>query len=669
MRKSFKIISIVIAILLAVLLIALLLVSPVAKNYLNNHGETLLGRKVQLERLRLNVLTGTLQAGGLVVYEEDGATPFVRLDTLDVHVRLSKLLQRELELRHATLSTLEVTLLQDGSRFNFSSIIDHFAPADSSAARDTSAAPWTFGLYNISLRHWQVHYADLQRGSTWELKDVNLQVPGLYLGGEQNTDAGLELELADGGKLLTKLNYNVQSNDFELDMTLQQLGVANARAYLSDAMNVGTMQGTLSGTLQAAGNLSEITHTKIYGALQLADVALHDRDRNPVLSLQQLTVAIHEIDLNRMRFALKSVELTGPATRFDRYADGNNFSHFFATGTAQPQQASGDRTTGTPSPTLVVDRLVIADGRADYSDHTLEEPMNLSANAIALSADHVTLQGATRATLAAALSHGATVQVQWHGNPNDIKANSALNATVRGVQLADFSPYSVHYLAYPFTDGILSFSSENTIVNSQIEGRNRLDIANPMVGDRRGDIDSARHIPLKAALYILKDKNDNVLLDVPVSGNLDNPKFNYWKALWKTLGNLLVKVTASPLNKIGDALGMHNGETPFIAVDPMQSDLTADQLTKLNKLAGVVKADSSMVLIIAQQIPADAEDAILLLGEQRNEQVRCYMRSLGVRNEQLMVLTQEGLTNVRRIGYKIDSELRDPEAAEEFPME
>ncbi len=658
---------IVLLVAVVLLMVVLLSLSPIVKNYINKHGEELLSRKVQVEELHVNALTGTVNITDLVLYEEDGTTPFVSIGTIDVRVRLPKLLRHELDVHHVTIANLDVKILQEGDRFNFSSIIDHFqSQQDSTQLQDATPSDWALGFYNINLQHWKVYYADCVRGSEWQLADVNLRVPGVYFSGERSTDAGLELALADGGTLTTKLNYNMQSNNFELDMLLDKIGVANARAYLTDVMNVGKMQGTLSGHLQASGNLSKATQSKLKGTLHLDAVEVNDHKKNEVLTFDYLNVGIREVDLGKMRFVLDSVTIAAPATHFDRHAETNNFADFFAVKDKADASSAEDTTAESAGPalSLVVKKLALRNGRLLYNDYTLEDEVSLSASDIDLAAEEVTLQGASFAQLSASLPHGSTLNVLWRGNRNDMKANSVLNASLRGLQLTDVSPYSVHYLAYPFTDGIFSFSSENAIRSGQIEGKNSIDISNPMIGDRRKDADSSMFIPLKAALYILKDKNDNVQLEVPVSGDLNNPKFNYWKALWKTFGNLLKKVVASPFNKIGNALGLHSGETPFIPVDPMQSDLTVDQLTKLNSLAQVVQADSSLILIMAQQIPADAEDAILLLGEQRNEQVRAYMRSLGVRDDQLMVLTQEDLSDVKRIGYKIDSGLRDLETEE-----
>lgn len=690
MKKVWKIAIIVFASLLALVLLTLLLVSPMAKSYVNRHGEELVGRKVHVDQLKVHVLGGCARIANLTVYEDDGITPFVSIDTIDAKVSLMKLLRHELDLKHITVVDLDIRVLQDGSHFNFSSIIDHFREKqDTTRSEDTTSSGWALGFYNIRLSHWKIDYQDLQRGSHWDLKDLNIKVPGVYFSGERSTDADLMLEMADGGNLAVDMDYNMQSNDFNVDLGIADFAVSNAKAYLTDAMNVGTVNGLLSGRLTAIGNLSQLMNMSISGKIQLTDVNLVDTRKVEVLALDKLTAKVRHINIDSLLFDLDSVALDGVNTHFDRYATTNNFSQFLATDAKKTQaametsvaesntvtknDASAKNTSNaklqerksaqkvTPKkPQLRVRRFTVRDSRLTFNDHTLESPFSLPVSGINIDVDDITLKGAKKAHLMAYLPHGGQLNVLFRGNMSNIKQNTLVNASIRGLQLAMVSPYSVHYTAYPFNSGTFSFSSENTIINNKITGKNNIDIYKPEVGEKQ-KVDSALHIPLKAALYVLTDKDGKVVLDVPVSGDLNDPKFSYWKAVWKTLGNLLVKVAVSPFNKISEVLGINSEELKFIQVDPMQQELSSEQLTKLEQLSRIAAYDSSIVIILAQQINADAEDEILQFGEKRNQQVRNYMLKLGVKEDQLMVLTQEDLEGVHRIGYKVDSEVKSPE--------
>lgn len=55
---------------LAVLIIALALtISPLAKNYIQKHSKELIGRKVVIKNLHLNIFTGRLEVDSLQMYE------------------------------------------------------------------------------------------------------------------------------------------------------------------------------------------------------------------------------------------------------------------------------------------------------------------------------------------------------------------------------------------------------------------------------------------------------------------------------------------------------------------------------------------------------------------------------------------------------------------------
>lgn len=665
MRKTLKLALVVAACLLGALALALCLASPVAKSYLNSHGKELTGRAVKVEKVRVNALGGRVRLMGLEVKEEDGRTSFLDIDTVDVKVSLLKLLRHNLDMRHAIVSGLKVNILQDGNRFNFSSIIDHFAPKDSAHAKDTTPSDWRLGFSNIRLSHWKVAYRDLRRGSQWNLKDVNLQVPGIYFSGDKDTDAGLQLEMADGGTITTRLDFNMQSNSFELKLNAKDFAVSNAKAYLVDAMRLEKMSGTMDGDLKATGNLSELLKTKVFGTLRMSNVEMSNEQGQKMWSVKGMEMKMKEVNLGTLDFDMESVTIDGAESTFHRYKDGNNYAAFFATGKKEPGSDKGESIEAGKTQRrelhLRVRDFAMRDSRFTYNDNALPDPLSFPVTNIDIDAKNVTLNGADNVRLTANLPHGGAATMLWRGKMRNLKENSFFSLNIRSLKLTDLSPYSVAYLAYPFTSGTFAFASENTIVEGRINGKNHLDVYEPEVGERRSDIDSAKHIPLKAVLYVLKDKDGRVQLDVPVSGNLDDPKFSYWMAVWKTLGNLLVKVAATPINSISQALGINSDELQFVPLDPMAGDFTSEQYNKLSDLARIAQYDSSIVIILAQQVNADAEDEILARAEQRNERAREYMRQLGVKPSQIMVLTQPDLKGVKQIGYKIDSELRSPD--------
>ena len=224
--------------------------------------------------------------------------------------------------------------------------------------------------------------------------------------------------------------------------------------------------------------------------------------------------------------------------------------------------------------------------------------------------------------------------------------------------MKQLSPWSVAYTGQPIEDGIFGLTTRLNIRNSQLDNQNKIDIYKAKVGSRRKDVDPEIKIPLKTALYILKDKNDKILIDLPISGNVDSPEFSYMKLVWKTLGNLLVKVATSPVRALGNALGMGNDDLDFIAIEPHQRGLTSENYHLLGDLATIAKSDSLVVITLVQHMPEAANDTVTRGYEFRNEIVRRYMLEQGVNESQISVSTGTPVAEGEKTGYSITSEIK-----------
>ena len=146
------------------------------------------------------------------------------------------------------------------------------------------------------------------------------------------------------------------------------------------------------------------------------------------------------------------------------------------------------------------------------------------------------------------MQNSGKLKIKWIGSIDDI-SNQNITVTVNNLDLQSFSPYSVAMFGNPITHGKVSLQSQNIIINNNLRGTNKLNLFKPEIGDKDKSVSAEyKTVPLKMGIYVLTDKNGKADLDIPVSGNIDSPNFSYGKLIIKTLGNLLVKVAASPFN-------------------------------------------------------------------------------------------------------------------------
>ena len=611
------------ALLILVFLCGTLFGGCAARNYVNNHGEDLLGRKVNVDGVGVNLFTGHVKVKGLTVYEDDGESTFAGFDTLDVGVSLLRMLGKTVYVRHLTLAGLGVEVLHDGNRFNFSSIIEHFQQDSTEAEEpeDTVPSSWVVSLHDMQIVRGKLNYTDVQRQSHWGMNDLNLAVPDFTIGGSENTDAGLELAFDDGGRLRVKAAMNPANNYFDVTLGLEGFALDQVRPYVVNVANVDQLRGHLDLEAQAMGILDSLMDMNLKVKANLNDVAVSDKELGTVAKLQHLGVDAQQIVPGKNVYDINRLEVEGLKMRYELFADSTNtLSRLLATQTAADTTAAEPSTdtvqaaqAAAPAPLrLRVGVLDVKGVDFTFVDNTLPDKFEFPVTDLNLKATNLTTAGNNNARMMATLPNGGKAMVDWEGNISDWKLNQRLRL-----------------------------------------GDNRIDIFKPNLGEKREDVKPQLSLPVRAALYILKDKDEKVMLPVPVSGNIDNPKFNYMKLLWKTLGNLIVKVVTSPARAL-DSMAVDGQGHMFIAVDPKEHDFTSEQFYQIDKVANLAKMDENVVLSLTLATRPGASDKEAENHDRRNKILHHHLKELGVPEKQFTITVAEPDKGVKQEGYIVE---------------
>lgn len=661
MKKIVKIILWVVGIVLALLIIVSLVAGPVAKSYINKHGEQLTGRRVEVKRVGVNLLTGSVKVHGLDIYEDDGSTRFAGFDTLDVRAALLQLPFKTVNLRHITLAGLKAQVQQDGDRFNFNSLIDHFKSDKPDEEKDTTPSSWTLKFYNIRISHASLGYRDLRGNKELKVPDVNLRVPGFVIGGKEQTEGGLNLSFDKGGRLNMDAHYDATSGALNASVDLKDFALRNVEGYIQDIIDFDEVKGNLTAHIDLKGRTAELLKSHIAATLALTDVDLQ-ADKTQVAGLKELNVKVNNINLDANSFDIAEVHLDGLTASYEQWDGYTNISRLMkakdTTESKEPEEISDTTASKKSKMQLHVGRLLVENCALTYANHTLPEEFIFPVTNLVIKAENISTQGDNNAQLRATLPGGGMLAVRWQGNISEWKQHQDLFLTIKGLDMKQLSPWSLAYTGQPIEDGVFGLTSRNSIVESNLSGKNTIDIYKATVGKRRKDVDAKLNLPIKAALYVLKDKDDKILIDMPVKGNVDNPEFNYMKVVWKTLGNLVVKVATSPARALGNALGLNGEGLDFIAIDPAQHGLTSEQYHTLGQLATISQSDSLIVLVLERRMPEAANDTVARHYDMLNLQILRYLQEQGVPEGQVRITNGEPPAAGEKSGYAVGSEMK-----------
>ncbi|MCQ2607872.1 MAG: DUF748 domain-containing protein [Bacteroidales bacterium] len=572
-----------------IILATFFIVPPIAKSYIENHSKELVHRKITLDGLSCNIFTGSADVASFKMYEEDDATTFVSFDKLHVNLNLLGLLTKKCEVETIILAGAEISVIQNGDKFNFDDIIDFFS-SDSTEV-DDEPSDWAILINDIHLDRSYFIYKDLEVGSEWALRDISLYVPGIDLS-DVKADMGLEFAFKNGGTLTTNIKYDTDKELYDLRVKINQFHLDPILPYLQQSFNVESVRGVFSSALSIKGSTNHIMEFDVNGDLTVHDFALVDSKGKQVLTFDEINTSIEKIDLIHDKYVLKSLIANNLNTYYEIYKNNSdNITELFKEDTVQTD------TTETAMSITIKD-LQIKNANVTYIDNTLPTPFNYQISDINVNAQNFNPDLKNNVTAQAVLQNSGRLKLKWIGSAYDI-SNQNINITLSNLELKPFTPYSLQYFGFPISDGHLSIQSNNVIINNMLDGANKINIYNPKLGDKNKDIKSEYNLPLKLGLYVLTDKNGKVDLNLPVTGNIESPDFSYRKIIFKTLGNLLVKVASSPFN----ALKSNSEDLETISIPtPYTASITNEEFAKFAQIGNLYQEKPMLKLNITQEI-------------------------------------------------------------------
>jgi hypothetical protein len=131
---------------------------------------------------------------------------------------------------------------------------------------------------------------------------------------------------------------------------------------------------------------------------------------------------------------------------------------------------------------------------------------------------------------------------------------SDMTLSFRNIELSIFNPYSGKFAGYSISKGKLTTEFNYKVDGRKLDAKHHVIIDQLEFGEKTASKDAVT-LPVKLAVALLKDRNGVIDLDLPVSGSLDDPNFHLAPAIWKFLGNLLVKAVTAPFALLGSLFG------------------------------------------------------------------------------------------------------------------
>jgi hypothetical protein len=520
------------------------------------------------------------------------------------------------------LSGLQTFLIQEDSVFNFTDLVayhTHGKEGDSIPADTSTGEPFKFYLYDIEFKNARIEYENKVVGDTLFLRNLSFTIPYVGWDQEEKSEAGLRFNLEKEGYLEAGVNINPIAGEFDATLTLHGFYLESLSRYASTYANIGTLQGVFSTRLEVIGYMDEPENSVVSGEMELRDLYVTDTREQEFLGAGTIRAGIREIDLYHSRFMLDSVSMIEPYIFFELKDSSNNFFDILG---YIPEDTLSAETAGPEAGSLAdssssslyyaVQSFRMEKGIIDLRDHTTGEPFDYHLSDIAIQSDSIE-SSSEKLTIYASmlLNNRGSLVAETAFDPLS-PANFTLDYTIKDFRLSDLNIYSRHYVGFPVIFGEMFYRGHTRVVDKQLVSDNHLVIDNVELGEKRGGL---LDLPLKFALYILKDRNNVIDLEIPVRGRTDDPKVSVGQIVWNTIKNLIIRTATAPYDYLSDLLGVDPGDIESIQFTYGDTTLSEGILKQLDLLLELEALKSSMEIELIYFNDREREKRAIMMAE------------------------------------------------------
>lgn len=498
-------------------------------------------------------------------------------------------------------------------------------PTPEEQAAKQPSKPWQVLLQDVQLRNYQVHLADRSQKEpvALDVGPLNVDLQGFDSLNQSPFNLKLDTGIGKQGKLQAAGEVNLAPVTAKLDVSTRDIDLRIAQAYLSPFIRLELRSGMLASDLKVDLKSTEPLAFTVAGKAQVNQLHTLDtiKDRDFV-KWQQLNVdGLYYVHGDTV--AIDKVTLLQPYARFiineDRTTNVDDLLIPQPAGAASSSQAKAASAPASKPMGIRIGQININDGSANFADLTLTP--NFATAVQQLNGQIGTIDNRkpapAKVDVKGKVDRYAPVTIKGALNPFNPLASLDIATSFKRVELTTLTPYSGKFAGFRIRKGRLNLDLHYKITNGQLQAENKVVVEQLQLGEKV-DSPDAVDLPIRLAVALLKDTEGKISIELPVSGDLNNPQFSVMPIVWQTLRNLVLRAAQAPFKFIGGLIaGGGSEDLGNVSFAPGSSELNGEAQAALDKLASALKERPELRLEI-EGTSAQSSDGPLI-AQQRLE--------------------------------------------------
>ncbi|WP_148822236.1 DUF748 domain-containing protein [Campylobacter concisus] len=489
---------------------------------------------------------------------------------------------------------------------------------ENTSASKSKESEFKFDIKNINVNNANIALTHLFEGEKIAHKFDNLFVKIANLSSDFSKPFDAKVDMKSSQKLNLDLTSKIKLEplDITAKIKLEDKNLPKYFAYAKPFLEADLS----SGEMNADAQLHYTKDIKADAKLSVKDIRLDDKNKEKLIAFKSLDV--DKISLFKDNLEITGVALNSPFIKAHLSKEREfNLSKIVKEdkSKAQSEQKTESKKAAIKKDdelNFSIKNFSLNNGEVDFSDASLFMPFATKISNLNGKLTDIDKKRPSSGEFKGTVGKNGFSQITAKLFPFELKQNTDIKLDFKDIDLIDITPYSGQFLGYKIKKGKLNLNLNYSVVDSKLNGSNLINFDTLTLGEKV-DSKDAVNLPLSLAISILSDQNNQINIDLPVEGNLDDPDFKYGGVIWAAVKKLFADITLAPFRFLGNALGLGGKDLSSIDFLAGSSELISSEAPKIADFIKLTTAKPMMKLSIT---PTYSEIDVLYFKEKKLDQ-------------------------------------------------
>ncbi len=507
------------------------------------------------------------------------------------------LFKQDIKIQNTNLNKLLVSMIQNQNGLNFDALVNT-PTSKEEVKKEKRTKDWSIALKDTNINNSSFMFDNKISKAIVSTKNFSTNVNSIKVLGSDISISSLNFKnpnfkFKDNvNRLNIKSNTSIKVTNLNLknsNMNIRQLTIVNKGLNFSDIKNKLNMQS--SNTNIKVNGISKNGEELKISSVQIKEPnfkMINNKDKTNIL-VKNINLAVSQISNDKNGLKIVRTDLNKP-----------NISIILSKKTIKKDKViirKIKKSLKEKETKLNIGPINIKNAILSFEDKNLPLPFKTTISKLNGQVSSLdTRQASTsKLNINGVVNKYGTTNISGIVDPNNIKILTDVNMIFKNIAMKNFTPYTGKFIGKALASGKLDLDLKYNIKKSDLDATNKIVITKLRVGK---DIKSedAISVPVGLAIALLEDSKGVIDLDIPVSGNVDNPQFKVAPIIWKALGNIITKAITAPFTLLASLFGFDENEIKNVKFDYAQSKITPIQKETLDKISQILTKRPQLAL-------------------------------------------------------------------------